>query len=134
MNKNNKAIIGIIVAVVIIVGVVALVHKSGNNSSGMNRNMSSSSTNAVAANKVDIKNYMFSPMAIKVKVGTTVTWTNQDAVNHTVNADNNSADAPSSMDIAQGKSYSFTFKKAGTYTYHCFPHPYMHGTVDVTSS
>ena len=62
-----------------------------------------------------------------------MTWINKDNVNHTVTADNASADAPSSDDIANGKSYSFTFKKAGTYTYHCFPHPYMHGTVIVTN-
>lgn len=95
--------------------------------------MQMSSTAATASNQVSIKDYMFTPAVIKVKVGTTVTWTNQDAVSHTVTADTNSSDAPSSMDIAQGKSYSFTFRKAGTYTYHCFPHPYMHGTVEVTN-
>jgi plastocyanin len=46
-------------------------------------------------------------------------------------ADTMSADAPSSELLAKGESYSFTFKKAGTYTYHCTPHPYMKGTVVV---
>jgi plastocyanin len=93
----------------------------------------SSSNAAVSTSNVTIKNYMFSPAAIKVKVGTTVTWTNQDDVNHTVTADTTSSLAPSSMDIPDGQTYQFTFQHAGTYTYHCFPHPYMHGTIIVTS-
>jgi amicyanin len=93
-----------------------------------------STANAVMTDKVDIKGYAFSPAAIKVKVGTTVTWTNQDAVAHTVTADDSASSAKlSSNDIQQGGTYTYTFKTAGTYKYHCFPHPYMHGTVVVTN-
>lgn len=131
MKKNNKVIIGVVVAVVlVIVAVVAMGGKKSGNTSQTN----ASSTTATATNTVSIKDYMFGPGTIKVKVGTKVTWTNQDAVNHTITADTPSSDAPSSMDVGKGQSYSFTFAKAGTYAYHCFPHPYMHGTVVVTSS
>src|SRR5689334_5885214 len=45
--------------------------------------MSSSSTRAadvpVSGNAVAIKNFAFSPATLKVKAGTTVTWTNQDS-------------------------------------------------------
>ncbi len=129
---KNKKIYGglalLLIVVAVITGVIAMSNRNSDTP-----NTKDMTTNAVATNAVVIQNYMFSPMAIKVKVGTTVTWTNKDSVDHTVTADKNSTDAPSSMDIAQGKSYSFTFKKAGTYTYHCFPHPYMHGTVEVTN-
>ncbi len=132
MKQKTALIIGG-VGIVIIAVFVAIVMHSGK-SSTMNMSASSSSTSkAVATNSVKISNYMFSPMVITVKAGTSVTWTNMDSVSHTITADTASADAPSSMDIADGKSYSFTFKKAGTYTYHCFPHPYMHGTVVVTN-
>jgi plastocyanin len=127
MKKLYLGLGGLLIVVAVVVGIVVAV--SGKN----NDNMSSMTMNTVATNTVMIQNYMFSPMDIQVKVGTTVTWTNMDSVNHTVTADTNSTDAPSSMDIAHGKSYSFTFKKAGTYTYHCFPHPFMHGAVKVTS-
>ena len=113
-----------IVLVSAVVGVVMAGHMSDNKTS-------SATSIGTATNVVTIKDYMFTPATVKVKVGTKVTWTNQDAVNHTITADTNSTDAPSSMDIAKGKSYTFTFNKAGTYTYHCFPHPYMHGTVIV---
>jgi amicyanin len=124
----NKKIIG---AVVVIVLVLVGIGIGLNHGSSQMRNDMTMSADAVSTDKVMIKNYMFNPMVIKVKVGTTVTWTNHDAVAHTVTADNPSSATPSSMDIRQGSSYSFTFEQAGTYTYHCFPHPYMHGTVIV---
>ena len=126
--KSNRIVLGTIIAVVVIGGAIALGsagHKSAT--------PSSSTAPTTATNIVTIKNYMFGPDAITVKPGTTVTWTNTDAVSHTVTADTVTSDAPSSMDIAQGQSYSYTFKVAGTYTYHCFPHPYMHGTVIVAN-
>jgi len=77
---------------------------------------------------VTISGYAFSPATIRVKVGGTVTWTNQDPVAHTVTADGGSFDTKL---ISQGKSASVTFDKAGTYPYHCTPHPNMKGTVIV---
>lgn len=138
--KQKNIIIGL-VAVVLIVAIGAVIASGGkkspstgttptSNSPAATNNTKDSGT-AVAATAVTIQNYMFGPMAIKVKVGDTVTWTNQDGVRHSVVADNTSADAPNGPLIAKGETYSFTFKKAGTFTYHCMPHPYMHGTVIV---
>jgi amicyanin len=84
------------------------------------------------AKAVTIDDMAFSPKEITVKVGATVTWTNQDTVSHDVTDDNDSADGPNSELLGQGESYSFTFKKAGTYNYHCSPHPFMKATVIVT--
>lgn len=81
---------------------------------------------------VDIKDYAYSPATITVKVGTKVTWTNQDNMRHDVVATNPSADAPNSDLFGKGESYSFTFNKPGTYEYYCTPHPYMKGKVVVT--
>jgi len=129
--KQSTKIVAVVVGLAVVVGAVVAIAMGGNNSPTAKQAMTTSST-AIATNHVTIKDYMFSPAVVKVKVGATVTWTNQDSVSHTVTADTVSANAPSSMDIANGKSYSFTFKTAGTYSYHCFPHPYMHGTVEVT--
>ena len=87
---------------------------------------------ATETTEVKISNYAYSPATIKVKVGQTVTWTNQDSVQHDVVDDNDSADGPKGPLLAKGESYSFTFKKAGTFNYHCTPHSYMKGTVEVT--
>lgn len=89
-------------------------------------------SSAAATTAVIISDYTFGPEVIKVKVGDTVTWTNQDDVQHDVVADEASGAAPHGPLLAKGKSYSFKFTKAGTYSYHCSPHPYMKGAVEVT--
>jgi amicyanin len=101
------------------------------NNMNMNNNDPGTTRDAVATDKVGIENYTFTPQVIKVKVGTTVTWTNKDSVQHDVIADEASEDAPNGPLLKKDESYDFTFKKAGTYTYHCGPHPYMKGTVIV---
>ncbi|HSW98893.1 MAG TPA: cupredoxin family copper-binding protein [Candidatus Saccharimonadales bacterium] len=150
MNKNAKwmAIAGAVVVVAVIVAVVVhaghkynaggntstgstsdtgAMNMSGNNSSG-----GASSSTPTAADAVSIQNFAFGPANITVKVGDTVTWTNKDSTAHTVTADTASSDAPASGDVAPGSTYSFTFKRAGTYIYHCAIHPSMQGSVTVT--
>jgi plastocyanin len=57
-----------------------------------------------------------------------VKWTNQDSAAHTVTADDGSFD---SGQMAQGATFSFTFSKAGTFSYKCGNHPTMLGKVVV---
>jgi plastocyanin len=78
--------------------------------------------------KVDISGFAFNPGTITIKVGQTVTWTNNDSVSHNVKADDGSF---SSSTLATGDSFSFTFNTAGTYTYKCGFHANMLGTVIV---
>jgi plastocyanin len=78
--------------------------------------------------RVVLKNFAFSPTSVTVAVGATVTWENQDAMNHNVIADDGSFKSP---DFGPGQTFSFTFQKAGTYTYSCHIHPAMKGTVVV---
>jgi plastocyanin len=85
----------------------------------------------VAGNAVAIKNFAFSPASLTVKVGTTVTWINQDTDAHTVTTQNN-AGPLSSQALTTGQTYSYTFTKAGTYSYLCTIHPFMTATVTVT--
>lgn len=86
---------------------------------------------ATSAGTIAIQNYAFSPAAVTVPLGSTVTWVNQDAVPHTVT----STSGPASFDSGQmtsGASYSATFKTAGTYKYYCADHPQMTATITVT--
>ena len=79
--------------------------------------------------KVEIKGFAFNPATITVKVGTKVTWTNQDAVAHTATSvDGKSFDT---VLLNQGETGSFTFDKVGTYDYICTPHPKMQATIIV---
>jgi plastocyanin len=95
-----------------------------NNSSSTGEN--SGVTNA---SSVSIANMAFSPATITVKKGTAVTWTNNDNTTHNVTAGNNGF---SSGSLAPGKTFSFTFDKAGSFSYTCTIHPSMKGTVVVT--
>ena len=85
---------------------------------------------AVSGNetKINISGFAFDPATITIKVGQTVTWTNQDSVVHTVVASDNSW---SSDSLETGASFSHTFDTAGTFTYICGVHPSMKGTVIV---
>jgi amicyanin len=77
---------------------------------------------------VTIQNLSFG-QPLTVPVGTTVVWTNQDDMPHTVTATNG---AFASSQLAKGATFSFTFAKAGTFDYSCTIHPFMKGQVVVT--
>jgi plastocyanin len=87
-----------------------------------------SQTGAKAAASVTIKDFDFSPMAVTVPVGGSVTWKNLDGEPHTVT----SVDGLfRSGALDQGDSYSFKFTKAGVYHYLCSIHPRMMASVMV---
>lgn len=76
-----------------------------------------------------IRNFAFSTENLTVKKGTTVIWTNNDSVGHTVTGDTPSG--PKSETMSDGQNYSFTFNQIGKFDYHCTPHPNMKGSVIV---
>jgi plastocyanin len=79
-------------------------------------------------NTVTIKNMAFSPSALNVTTNTAVKWVNNDAITHTVTADDGSFD---SGNIAPGGSFTHSFSATGTVAYHCSIHPMMTGSVVV---
>lgn len=81
---------------------------------------------APGGSKVTIKGTAFNPSALTVKVGDTVTWTNEDALSHSVAGAGFGSGA-----LGQGKSYSFKFTAAGTFNYRCGYHPFMTGSIVV---
>lgn len=94
---------------------------------------------------INISDYRYDKPNIKIKKGTTVTWVNQDMVQHNVmleHEDDDQAHNPPTRDkvdsnklagplLANGESYSFTFNQISTNPYHCSPHPYMVGSITV---
>jgi plastocyanin len=68
------------------------------------------------------------PDSITVSVGTTVKWTNNDAIGHDVTSQNNLF---LSGNMAPGATFSQTFMTAGTFPYYCTIHAGMTGTVTV---
>lgn len=90
----------------------------------------SETTQPQAASSVNITDFNYSPATLTVKKGTTVTWTNNDSVAHTVTAE--SGEGPKSKLFGKGETYSYTFNSVGTFDYFCEPHPNMKGKVIVT--
>ena len=85
-----------------------------------------------AATAVSIDNFAFSPAAVAVKTGASVTWTNNDGEPHTVSFDDGQARSP--VLAAPNATFSHMFTHAGTFTYHCSIHAYMTGTVTVSDA
>ena len=83
-----------------------------------------------SGDQVSIDRFAYVPPQLTVATGTTVTWTNQDDVEHTVSSDDGSAF--DSGAIAEGGTFQFTAGAPGTYTYPCKFHPFMKGTLTVT--
>ncbi|MEP6571651.1 MAG: plastocyanin/azurin family copper-binding protein [Gemmatimonadota bacterium] len=79
---------------------------------------------------VIIKNFVFQPAQVTVRPGATVSWVNceTDGTTHTSTADQAAWDSPL-LDV--GVAFTFTAPAAGTYTYHCAPHPTMLGSLIV---
>lgn len=89
---------------------------------------------AMSANAVTIKTFAFQPKPVHIKVGETVTWTNQDQILHTVTSGtrgNPDGMFDNKLD-GVGATATFTFNTAGTFAYHCSIHPGMDATVVVS--
>ena len=85
---------------------------------------------AADATAVKIGNFTFGPQELKVKAGTTVTWTNDDDIPHTVVSPNNFR----SKVLDTEGAFSFTFTTPGAYKYFCSLHPHMTGTIVVEAA
>lgn len=81
---------------------------------------------------MDQKNLVFLPHVLPVPVGTTVDFLNSDNVRHNVFSPDGKKFNLGTW--PQGKTKSFTFKKAGVYTLLCNVHPEMEGYIVVLKS
>jgi plastocyanin len=79
---------------------------------------------------VDIDNFAFTPAALTVTAGTTVTWKNEDDSPHRIGNKNGTF---KSAALDTDDTFSHTFTVPGEYAYICTIHPYMAGTIIVKS-
>ena len=142
-----KKILIIVIVLAIIGGAIALATNNNDNTnptnptpsptSSSNQNTNPTSNNSTTpspqsstASKVTIADMSFSPSTLTVKKGTTVTWTNNDSVAHTVVSDSGSE--LGSENLENGENYTHKFDTVGTFAYHCSIHPNMKATITVT--
>lgn len=79
-------------------------------------------------NEVWIQGMAFTPSTITVTAGTTITWTNNDGVAHTVTSNTGLFESGS---ISNNGTYSHLFTTVGTFPYHCAIHTSMKASVVV---
>lgn len=164
----KKSTVGIVigVATLLVIGGVVIVNKTNNTKSASDTNNTQhDATNSDGHHNsdtetnnspvvdltnesevsMDIKDFKYEKPNIKIKKGTTVTWTNRDTVKHNVMAEHEGSDqahdppTPEEVNpnelagplLAKGESYSFTFNEVSSQPYHCSPHPFMKGSVTV---
>ena len=75
---------------------------------------------------VSMKNFAFDPTTVDVAKGGSVTFVNNDTVQHNV-----AGESWSSGPLDPGKSFTQTFTTAGAIAVHCTIHPSMTMTVNV---
>lgn len=80
---------------------------------------------------VQIRNFAFLPATVQVKSGGTVTWINCEVAGTPSHTTHNDAGVWSSGLLAPGQGFTHTFAAAGSFPYHCEPHPFMTGGVTV---
>src|SRR5438105_13999614 len=101
----NKAVLYILIIIVIVGGAVLFLNnRQSKTSPNTQKEVSASptttgvsptettTTGAMSQNAIEIKDFAFSPATLTVKVGDTVTWTNQDSAPHSATADDSSFD------------------------------------------
>jgi plastocyanin len=100
---------------------------SGGSTSSATSESSSSDGGAVA---IKMKGFQFSPKDTTVKVGQTITWTNEDTADHNVTAD--SGEDFKSKDFGKDGTFEYKADKAGKVAYECTLHPGMKATLTIT--
>jgi plastocyanin len=78
----------------------------------------------------------YEPNPLHVKVGSKITWTNDDKTTHTATSgtitSNEYGKIFDSGYLSKGKSFTFVFDKPGEFEYFCLLHPTMIGKIVVS--
>ena len=86
------------------------------------------SENNSSPTEVRVDNFSFGPETLTVPANKAVTWVNKDDVPHVI-ASTDGLFKYKALDTDD--KFSFTFNKAGTYSYYCSIHPKMVGKIVV---
>jgi plastocyanin len=130
------------VAAVLLAATLTGCSSSPSSSEGTGNTASSSADGPV----IELSRLMYMPATLEIPVGTTVTWTNDESISHTV-----TSGRPTGVDTGtslrsgeepdglfdeqlpkQGDSFTFTYEEPGTYPYYCDIHKGMNAEIVVT--
>ena len=83
---------------------------------------------AATSETIAISRSGFTPKTTTLAFGSRVTWRNDDTADHQVVANDGSFASPV---LTHGKTYTFTFMRAGTFQYHDALHPSLKATITI---
>jgi plastocyanin len=146
-------IIGIFLALSIMVFGISASGQRQNSTSNQSTLMPNGIVNSTTETKISITNIKnvsivpdaavledkaYQPNPIKINVGETIIWTNNDLTIHTVTEGNPSTNVPTngfdSGLLSPDETFKHVFDKAGTIQYHCILHPTMIGSVIISQN
>jgi len=93
-----------------------------------------------SANQEQQDNFVPKLVNIQLGIDNHIIWTNKDTTAHTVTPDDPSLEDSYSGPfgspgvVKPGESYEFTFTEPIKFSYHCSPHPWMKGTLEITEA
>lgn len=102
---------------------------AGNESEQSSQPSAASTPTTTADTAVSIVDFAFEAATLEAQAGTTVVWTNNGQVPHTV-----TGDFADSGVLEPGQTFSHTFSESGEFRYACAIHPIMTGTIRVSAA
>ncbi len=111
-------------------GLSKLLGGSGSSGSSTTKSVKETHTPPANVDAISINNGKFRPKNISVKVGSTLTWTNNDTAPQSV-----TSDTPGVFDsgtLQPGAKWQYTFNTAGTFPYHSMGTGGSYGSITVT--
>lgn len=126
-------------AITVLLLVVASLLITGCTTSTTNQTPSASPVISTASqNTVVINDYAFTPPSLAIQKGASVTWRNNDSVDHQLFSESPIFSTPpreskggSTPLIGAGDTYTYQFNTTGTYAYNCYIHSQEKGTIIV---
>jgi len=120
--KWSVAVLFAIASVMILAGTVSQAQREN----GPVKAVGTAGTDSPA--QVVIDNFVYSPVPLAVKIGTTVTWVNHDDIPHTVDSTDRKF---KSAALDTDEKFEFRFTEPGEYPFYCRIHPKMTGKIIV---
>lgn len=132
MKKLNGSLSRLLTGLAILVAIVSISDScSKSTMSNLYGTSTSGGTKGVpGTNEVWIQGMAFTPSVITIVAGTIITFTNKDAINHTVTSNDGLFD---SGPLKSGDAFIYMFSTVGTFIYHCSIHSTMTAKVIVTA-
>ena len=124
-RPSMTAVLAVCLAVLIAAALVGCTGGGGSSGGTTGSDTSTGGTSTPALTILE-QNSTFNPPSIAAKVGDTITFVNNDAIEHNVTIDGQELGAQ-----GQGESKTWKATKTGSFPYSCTIHPSMTGVITV---